>query len=47
MEVLGYIIAIVLIIMGFVGMFKDGREKGIGYVVLEIIAVIILIACGL
>lgn len=47
MEVLGYIIAIGLIIYGFYSMFKDGREKGIGFVIFEIIGVVILAALGL
>ena len=47
MEVLGGIICIVLILVGIVGLLKDGRERGIGYVVLEIIATIVLLAMGL
>ena len=47
MEVLGYIIAIGLIIFGFYLLFKDGREKGIGFVIFEIIGVVILAALGL
>ena len=47
MEVLGYILAIVCIICGFYQMFKDGREKGIGYLIFEIIGVVILAALGL
>ncbi len=47
MKVLGYIIAIGLIIYGFYSMFKDGREKGIGFVIFEIIGVVILASLGL
>lgn len=47
MEVLGGIIAIGFIIYGFYSMCKDGREKGIGYVIFEIIGVVILAAIGL
>jgi len=47
MVVLGCILGIGLIIYGFYSMFKDGREKGIGYVIFEIIGVVILAALGL
>lgn len=47
MEVLGYIIAIGLFIYGLYSLFKDGREKGIGFVIFEIIGVVILAALGL
>lgn len=47
MDVLATILGIVLMIVGVIMMFKDGREKGIGYVVLEIVGGIILAALGL
>lgn len=47
MEAIGYIIAIGLIIGGFVTLFKDGRENGIGFVIFELLAVGLLVVFGL
>ena len=47
MEFLGYIIAIIMIIFGILSIFSDAREKGIGFVIFEVIAVIVLAAMGL
>lgn len=46
MEVLGTIIGIGLILFGLYSMFKDGREKGIGYLVFEIVGIILLVTFG-
>ncbi|MBQ2661928.1 MAG: hypothetical protein IJF80_04650 [Clostridia bacterium] len=47
MEILGYIIAFGFIVYGLYSLINDGREKGIGFVIFEIIGVIILAALGL
>lgn len=47
MEALSYIIVIGLLIYGLFSVFKDGREKGIGFVIFEMIGVVILAALGL
>ena len=48
MEFLGTILAIGLIIGGIVTFFTDAREKGIGFVILECLAVFVLVgACGI
>ena len=46
-EVLGYIIAIGFVVFGFISLFKDGREKGGGFVLFEVIGVVILACLGL
>lgn len=47
MEFLGYILVIGICLSGFAILFKDGRENGIGFVICEVLAVIILAALGL
>ena len=47
MEVLGYIIAIGFVVFGFISLLKDGREKGGGFVLFEVIGVVILACLGL
>ena len=47
MEVLGNIIAIGFVVFGFISLFKDGREKGGGFVLFEVIGVVILACLGL
>jgi len=47
MEVIMYIIAFAVIIGGFISLIKDGREKGLGFVICEIIGVVLLAAFGL
>lgn len=47
MEILGYIIGFGFIIYGLYTLINDGREKGIGFVIFEIIGVILLAALGL
>lgn len=47
MQFLGYIIAIIMIVVGILSIFSDAREKGIGFVIFEVIAVIVLAALGL
>ena len=47
MEFLAYIVVICLIIFGTYSMFKDAREKGIWFVIIEVVAIIVLAAMGL
>jgi len=47
MEVIGYIIVIGLIVGGFVQLFKDGRENGVGFVIFELLAVGLWVVFGL
>lgn len=43
-KVIGYIVAAGIIYFGWKSMFKDAREKGVGYLVAEIIVAIIIVA---
>ena len=47
MQFLGYIIAIIMLGVGILSIFSDARENGIGFVIFEVIAVIVLAALGL
>lgn len=43
----GWVIGIGIILYSVYAMFKDGRENGIGFVIAEVVLVIILAAFGL
>ncbi len=44
---MGIILAVLFMLAGFVFMIKDAHENGIGFVICEIIGIIILAALGL
>ena len=47
MDFIYVVIAIALIGIGFVSMFTTARAKGIGVLIFQIIAIVVLIAFGL
>ena len=47
MDFIYVVIVIALIGIGFVSMFTTAREKGIGVLIFQIIAIVVLIALGL
>ena len=47
MDFFAYIICAIIIVAGFAMLFKDAREKGIWFVIIEVIAIIVLAAMGL